>query len=384
MERASSIQIINTAYALARSGAEVHLLVRKMDRSSLKECLAFYGLNPHPSLKVHQLPVLNIHGSPLWNKSFYFSAMAAMFCLILFKGARTIYLRDIGLACFVVKLRRLFPLKVYFEAHQISFLEEREKPALFTGARTLSEAELEKLRLKEEFVCKYANGVVTTNSQIKNLISRLFGRSQKVEVIANGTAPGKFASEKEKSPGKIIYMGQLYPWKGVDTLVRAMRFVNEKGTLHIVGGFSFEKDIERVRMLAGEIGVGSKIVFHEFVPPARVPQFLADAEVGVIPLPDNITTRSFTCPLKLFEYMAASVPVVAARLPTIEEVVSDGKDALLYAPGDEKDLADKINRLLRDVELAGRLSLNAREAAGKYSWAARAEKIRALIETESE
>ena len=191
-------------------------------------------------------------------------------------------------------------------------------------------------------------------------------------------------SEKRKSAGKIIYTGQLYPWKGVDTLVRAMTHVNAEGKLHVVGGFSFEKDIERIKRLAEEAGVGERIVFHEFVPPADVPKFLADAMVGVIPLPDNVTTRTFTCPLKLFEYMAAGVPIVASRLPTIEEIVSDNKEALLYTCGDERDLAEKINMLLGDPALAEKLSRGARSAAGGYSWQKRAEKIRAFIESEEE
>lgn len=65
--------------------------------------------------------------------------------------------------------------------------------------------------------------------------------------------------------------------------------------------------------------------------------------------------------MKLFEYMASRVPIVATDLPTIREVLRHGENTWLVEPGNPKALAEGIQRLLEERELA--LALATRAAA---------------------
>ena len=77
--------------------------------------------------------------------------------------------------------------------------------------------------------------------------------------------------------------------------------------------------------------------------------------------------------------MAAERPIVASDLPSIREVLTDGSNALLIPPGDAGALADAIERLLADPELAARLARAAKDEMPAYSWERRAERLEALF-----
>ena len=111
------------------------------------------------------------------------------------------------------------------------------------------------------------------------------------------------------------------------------------------------------------------------MPHARVRRTIAGAAVAVLPLPDNLMARYFTSPLKLFDYMAAGVPIVASDLPTVREVLTDGDNALLVPPEDPRALAAAVRRLLVNPGLADRLRRTAYDQVRAYTWDARAARI---------
>jgi glycosyltransferase involved in cell wall biosynthesis len=115
------------------------------------------------------------------------------------------------------------------------------------------------------------------------------------------------------------------------------------------------------------------------VEPARVPELLQRARVLVLPNPPSAMSLRYTSPLKLFEYLAAGRAIVASDLPSIREVVHDGVEAVLVAPGDPDALARGIRRVLDDPDLADRLAGAAAALAPEYSWARRAERLEALF-----
>jgi glycosyltransferase involved in cell wall biosynthesis len=88
------------------------------------------------------------------------------------------------------------------------------------------------------------------------------------------------------------------------------------------------------------------------------------------------TESFYFSPLKVFEYMAAGLPVAASRIGQIGEVIRDGVNGLLLPPGDPEALAAALERLCRDRALRMRLGQAARATALKeHTWDAVAGKI---------
>jgi glycosyltransferase involved in cell wall biosynthesis len=115
------------------------------------------------------------------------------------------------------------------------------------------------------------------------------------------------------------------------------------------------------------------------VRPRDVGARLSEADVRVLPNPSSALSRDFTSPLKLFEYMAAGRPIVASDLPAIREVLTDGRNAVLFEAGNPQALTAAIRRIKADPDLGQRLAATALADVREYAWARRAEKLEALF-----
>jgi glycosyltransferase involved in cell wall biosynthesis len=178
----------------------------------------------------------------------------------------------------------------------------------------------------------------------------------------------------------ISYVGQLYPWKGAGLVVDVAARVPEARVVIVGGQTNWTQDDPDIAALgerAHALGVAERVELRGHVPYDRVPEALASASVALLPLPDEPVARLFTSPLKLFDYMAAGVPIVASDLPALREVLRHEQNALLAAPGDPDAFAAAVRRLLAEPALAERLGRQARADVEGYSWDARA---RALLD----
>lgn len=102
------------------------------------------------------------------------------------------------------------------------------------------------------------------------------------------------------------------------------------------------------------------------VPHGEVRDYLTAMDIAVCP-----EHSTFTSPMKLFEYMAASLPIVAPRQPNVEEILEHQSTALLFPPGDSDQLAHSIVRLVRSPALAGRIaSAGRRTVLERHTWEA--------------
>jgi glycosyltransferase involved in cell wall biosynthesis len=121
-----------------------------------------------------------------------------------------------------------------------------------------------------------------------------------------------------------------------------------------------------------------------------MPAALAAADVGVAPFDVGahapLSIGFYWSPLKMFEYMASGLPVVAPAIDRIRSLVESGKEGLLYRVPDDGSHADALaDALLQltDVTLRGRLGAAARARAVRdYGWDAHCRGLVAAIELE--
>ena len=147
-----------------------------------------------------------------------------------------------------------------------------------------------------------------------------------VRIIRNGVhIPTITRRHRADAPFRTVgVQAHLIERKGVDVLLRALALVPQSpfARLIIAGTGDAEGSL---RELASSLRLPCAVVWAGAMPPH---QFLDEVDVAVIP------SRSDTLPLVLLQAMAAGVPVVASRVGGIREVVRDGVDGLLVAPGD--------------------------------------------------
>lgn len=175
-----------------------------------------------------------------------------------------------------------------------------------------------------------------------------------------GVAP---ASGFSVSGKKVLFVGRLEPRKGLAQLLSAFPLVRKAvpdAVLLVAGTGPLER---RCRRLARELGIDRAVEFLGCVSDERLPSLYAACDVYCSPA---LGGESFG--IVLLEAMATGKAVVASNISGYRLVVDDGRNGLLFSPGDPAGLADAIIRVLRDPALKERLEKNARQYALEYSW----------------
>lgn len=179
-------------------------------------------------------------------------------------------------------------------------------------------------------------------------------------------------------PGIVaVFAGAFRSWHGAIHLARAIRLLRERGTRDITALFIGEgPELPAVRSEAAGL---ENVLFTGAVPHELMPAALAAAHIGVAPFDlrahKPLSLGFYWSPLKMFEYMAAGLPVVAPAAARIPTLVADGREGVLYDPDDPGALARTLEQLA-DPQLRARLGAAARErAVREYSWRAHCEAL---------
>jgi glycosyltransferase involved in cell wall biosynthesis len=381
LERANGIQSMETCHALASRGHDVSLVVRPDTHTPPRDPFAFYGVPRIPSLQVEVAPIT---GPATSRRAGYLTFAVGR------AAGRSrqdvIFTRDLGLASLLLRLPASLRAPLVYEAHGIAADVAAALPELITGAARASAAKLRRLARREERVWRGADGYVTITAGLARELQRRFGPRAHLAIVpdgARGAESEAFADDTATAadPEKLFtigYAGHLYPWKGVDLVIEAVAAITDARGL-IVGGHAGEPDLARLEALARQLDCATRVTFTGLLPPAAVATRLRECDVLTLPNPASALSSEFTSPLKLFEYMAAGRPIVASGLPAIREVLRDGENAVLVAPGDPQALVAGIERIRQDAGFGERLARQARADVRQFTWARRAERLEDLF-----
>lgn len=172
----------------------------------------------------------------------------------------------------------------------------------------------------------------------------------------------------------VVYTGNLYKWKGVQTLIDSLKYFDEECLLILVGGT--EKDVKELIMKNKKIK-NVLIIGHRLH--AKIPYWLKSADILVLPNSgQQEISKNWTSPLKLFEYMASKRPIVASDLPSTREILNE-ENAVLVEPDNPKKIAQGIQMILKDNNLAEKISSKAFQDVKQYTWQNRAQNILEFI-----
>jgi glycosyltransferase involved in cell wall biosynthesis len=247
--------------------------------------------------------------------------------------------------------------------------------------RTFWEVHTNRFNIFVRWLLGRVDGVVSITRGLKNFYINRGVDKGKVLVSPDGVDIFEFQIKKSKEECRkelelpidkkiILYTGHLYDWKGAQVLADTAKQLKDNELVVFVGGT--EKDLKmfkkRNEYLKNILIVGYRS--HQ-----EIPIWLKAADVLVLPNTGNKDiSRLYTSPMKLFEYMASGVPIIASDLPSIREVLNE-QNAILVQSGDSKSFASGIREALNNKELADMISSWALLGVEKYTWKNRAKSI---------
>jgi glycosyltransferase involved in cell wall biosynthesis len=221
--------------------------------------------------------------------------------------------------------------------------------------------ELDAQYARDEEACILAADLVLapTQAAVKALQNR--GKPDRVMIAPPGVDVDRFDWDEatRSGPPKILYAGSIDAGRGVRVMIRAMAaIVREVDARLILAGPMVSPRFEAaLKDGIRELGLTDKVELVGVVDHDEIPALLATASVCVVPAASDLTPNpTVVFPTKLLEYMACKRPIVAPRRETVQLVVENAREALLFEPGDPIDLARKVLRVLGEPILAQRIA----------------------------
>jgi glycosyltransferase involved in cell wall biosynthesis len=206
--------------------------------------------------------------------------------------------------------------------------------------------------------------VICVSARVRDLLVEAGLPIQDARVIYGGTDVERFQGVRERDYRsghlRLLYAGQLVEHKGVHTAIEAMaKLVNERGLtqMHLTLVGSGHPDYEAfLRDLVERAGLHDYVTLRKPVSKDEMPAILQQFDVLLFPSIYEEPLARITQ-----EAMAAGLVIVGTTTGGTEEILSDGKTGLTFAPGDADGLAEQVVRLIMDPDLRCRLAQAGRQ-----------------------
>ncbi len=173
--------------------------------------------------------------------------------------------------------------------------------------------------------------------------------------------------------------GTLTRRLGLDTALIASSLLRHRipgFQLRVIGGGDY---LDEGRQLARSLELDGHVDFVPLVPIGQLPRLLGNADLGIVPNHASSATH-LMLPVKLLEYATLEIPIVAARLKTIEHYF-DSQSVRFFDPENPATLAEAIEELHREPERRAQMARRAREVVQALSWERQRREFYAVVDS---
>jgi glycosyltransferase involved in cell wall biosynthesis len=261
--------------------------------------------------------------------------------------------------------------KVIYDAHEDvprDIISKAWIPKVFRGLVGKS------VEIIENYAAKRFDSIITATPFIRNRFSYINSYTVDINnypLLSELHMPEVDWGKKEKV---VCHLGSIGRIRGINEMVDAIG----KTDHHLILAGKFASSTER-DMVLKKPG-WKQVIEMGYVDRSAVKEVLARSMAGLVlfyPEPNHINSQ----PNKMFEYMSAGIPVIASNFPLWKEIIEGNNCGICVDPFNVDEIADAINRILKNPQMAQQMGENGRKAVeDKYNWEHEAPKLIKIYE----
>ena len=208
--------------------------------------------------------------------------------------------------------------------------------------------------------------ILVSNNETKKIIIDEYNVIQeKISIVPNGVDLSMFNITKKKNPKKVVFAGAMYYHRGLDVLLETIPLVIEKipDAKFVLLGSGTEMD--KLKEIVSKNKLDNSVEFKGWIEREKIPENIADASIGIGPLRlTEVTSRAL--PIKVLEYMAVSLPLIAQKGTLPNDVLENEKNGFFIE--NHIELAEKIILLLNEPKKVENMGAHSLKLVQKFSW----------------
>jgi glycosyltransferase involved in cell wall biosynthesis len=162
----------------------------------------------------------------------------------------------------------------------------------------------------------------------------------------------------------LIYQGVLSAGRGIAKVIKALSDL--PNTVFVIIGDGPER--RNFEILTEKLNLEKRVIFTGAVPNEELLSYTAGADIGVALIENISVSYYYALPNKLFEYVAAGLPVVVSPLPQMKKIVERYKIGVTANPESEREIHEAILKLTSDEKFYSEIKANTTEAAKELNW----------------
>lgn len=236
------------------------------------------------------------------------------------------------------------------------------------------------IKLIEGTLARRADVVITINQIISEQLSKIYDIPNP-DIIMNAQ-PLSIPPRVDKLRPAIgvdpntriaIYAASLRSHRGLEELVQSTKYLTEDILLVLMGPDRMEGKLHKY---VEQLGLQSQVRIMPPVPQDEVASYVAFADLGIITSQSNCLNRYYGLGNKIFHYIAAGVPIAVSNQPERKRIVEEYGLGVVFDETNPKDIAEKIQSLVRKPQLCQQMRQHARAAHTKeLNWEHEGEKL---------
>lgn len=374
----SSVHVLELIRALGGRGIGVHLLAAGLDPSDTNLPCAVTRLDDEPVLQALHTKLSKLRRGPRATTT-PVAELGELLNNQLVAEALTRLPQPVDVVYERLSLWSFAGLQ-YARRRGIPFVLEVNAPLVEQQAAYRELALADVASGIEELLLGAADRVLVTSPALRDYCTRRGASGRVVRIVPCGVAPAYLQGKRPLGTRRaddfvLAFVGSLKPWHGIEVLLEAFRELSSRAAgyrLLVIGEGPLRA---RVEQFCEQYGLSEQVRLTGAVAHAQVGTLLAQADIGIAPYPP--LDSFYFSPLKIWEYAAVGLPIVASASGHLPELFPHKQAALLHPAGNVRKLVKHVELLRSNPDLAERLARRARRTARLHTW----DRLAARVET---